>query len=742
MKCPKCNAEVRDGSKFCTSCGTKMEAANLCAKCGAPLKPGVKFCTSCGTRVAPAEVKAKPESEAPVQQGDIETVKGRICWNVQPGQVARVINEKEFDSYKGVQGVIIPEGTTAYIRANGHTIAAISGGSYDFVKSSGVSRTTTSHVAEEVGENVRSGWNFILNLFKKSKDKKTPDSEPGSKELYEEQQKLIINNAKNGAAFSVIILLDKLFPLLIGAKQKDIDSYKEFVPMTVKTKFVDVKLGINGYFKIVDPDMFITHYLTDKQILNSASIVDEISDSVRSAVQEVLYDVELTANHIPQSVHAQLKERINDVAVETFFGISMVRIVEISTANEDLDRFRALSAEMYLSEQELDYLKRTNDFKNRMADVVNAQRLHEARDEFELQRALDLLNNDKLLHEDELEKFKHLLHNERLVREAKSDAERDAALREIAKTKLVEEDELKAIEDQVKTNTYKRGALLQMMQLKDSIEFERVRLEGEHEKAISIVKKDLEVQGLKDEYADTRFYKDLEKQRAKTDFELDVEQRKRDMAFDDDKRRREMEREDDELQFKQFLAMQSAEEQARENQRRHEAEMERERLQREENKERIRAESARELSDEKVWAMYGSEAAAVAYAENKYNAEAQQQARADLEAQRREYEARMDRDRAARDAEHMATQDRLFQMMDKVLASNGNAQQQKLEDRERELREKEERIRRQEERMDTAYDRALDYTTRNNTASAKCPECGASLAPGLKFCGECGAVIN
>lgn len=90
-----------------------------------PLKPGAKFCIKCGQRVTLAEKTSAPSQET---TSDINSVKGRIYWNIQPGQVARIINETEFDSYNNIQGIIIPEGTTAYIRANGRTIASISGG--------------------------------------------------------------------------------------------------------------------------------------------------------------------------------------------------------------------------------------------------------------------------------------------------------------------------------------------------------------------------------------------------------------------------------------------------------------------------------------------------------------------------------------------------------------------------------------------------------------------------------------
>jgi len=85
-----------------------------------------------------------------------------------------------------------------------------------------------------------------------------------------------------------------------------------------------------------------------------------------------------------------------------------------------------------------------------------------------------------------------------------------------------------------------------------------------------------------------------------------------------------------------------------------------------------------------------------------------------------------------------------------------------MEEKERQLRERDERIRRQEGRMDTAYDRALDYTTRTTASSRQpqyevhiqpvsqpdsvkmvvCPECGNSLEEGAAFCENCGSSVK
>jgi membrane protease subunit (stomatin/prohibitin family) len=52
--CPKCQAAVAPGAKFCGSCGSPMPSAAACPKCNAAVAPGVKFCTSCGASLAAA----------------------------------------------------------------------------------------------------------------------------------------------------------------------------------------------------------------------------------------------------------------------------------------------------------------------------------------------------------------------------------------------------------------------------------------------------------------------------------------------------------------------------------------------------------------------------------------------------------------------------------------------------------------------------------------------------------------
>lgn len=52
--CPHCGASLKPDSRFCSSCGGKIETepqVNICPNCGAAGKPDAIFCNSCGTRV-------------------------------------------------------------------------------------------------------------------------------------------------------------------------------------------------------------------------------------------------------------------------------------------------------------------------------------------------------------------------------------------------------------------------------------------------------------------------------------------------------------------------------------------------------------------------------------------------------------------------------------------------------------------------------------------------------------------
>ncbi len=77
--CPKCNAQVPAGTKFCPSCGNLMApppgaaAGAPCPKCGQPVPAGVKFCPNCGASTAPPAPQTCPKC------GKSVTTTGKFC---------------------------------------------------------------------------------------------------------------------------------------------------------------------------------------------------------------------------------------------------------------------------------------------------------------------------------------------------------------------------------------------------------------------------------------------------------------------------------------------------------------------------------------------------------------------------------------------------------------------------------------------------------------------------------------
>lgn len=427
MNCPKCNAVIADGHRFCTECGYKVVEES------AP--------------VVQQEPVAEPEPEVEENViSDMNDVDNHIMWNVQPGQVAKLISEKEFSQYSDAAGLIINDGARVLIRTNADDLTMLSSGIYKFPK--------TDQTAAQDSKG------FVRNVFRAAGKDKTEEA------------------AFSFETCSLLLVRDGDFPVLFGGQ---LSSPDKFVPMTVPAQNLDVQVGVSAMLRISSMQMFAARYMLDRTSMTTEELVKLIQPKVEKVLREVLADVCVNENGLTDVIKAEISGRLKGMTAE-LAGVGVSSVEEIRIGSEELDRFRALNSELYLTSRELEYLDRTNEFKNRLTAVQNAQQITEARSELALLRSLQEVNKDKLLAEDELEKFYTVLSREKRIREAQNEAQIAEALADIEKTGLIRNEDLNALKDEIRMNEHRRGHSFRMMQKKDELEL--ASLTREYEKRV------------------------------------------------------------------------------------------------------------------------------------------------------------------------------------------------------------------------------------------------------------------
>lgn len=418
--CPNCNSQVADDHVFCMECGTRIE-----------MEP------------APVQEEAKTEEPQAEPVEHMTDVENHIMWNIQPGQVARLITEKEFLQYSDAAGLIINNGARVLIRQNADELVMLSNGIYSFKE--------PLPVTAPVEEKKRGFFNNIIGSVNASAKKDKLDF------------------------CSILLVRDGDFPVIFGGADSTGDN---FVPMTIPARNLNVEVGLSAMVRIASMQVFAAKHMIDRTHMNVGELVALVAPKVEKVLREVLADVYVSESGVPEAVKTEIQDRLKALTPE-LGGIAISSVEEVRFGHEALERFRALNSELYLTERELEYLERTNEFKNRLSATQNAQQVNEARNELDLYKKLQAINQDKILAEDELEKFYMVLSRERRIREAQNEDQIAAAMADIERTGLVRTEDLNRLKDDIRTSEHKRGHAFRMMQKKDEIEL--ISLQREYE---------------------------------------------------------------------------------------------------------------------------------------------------------------------------------------------------------------------------------------------------------------------
>ena len=557
--CPSCGAPLNPGQKFCTKCGAKMSPASqqpvqksaqgdkgfwdnithpmtflrqgsegvdrqvrreqearlqqqaqaLGMEVNKPPRNGQAAQQQSSANNAQTSAGNQQPSQQPQSRRltvdntsveGINLVSGRAIWDIQKGQIARLITEVEFANAEGLKGVIVQEGCTAMVFIDGQFITMMQAGVYTFPAKTEAERRleqrqremdaeqnelekkrraleeeqrkkdeeyANSFAARGVVGSVGAFFRGVGNFLFGKKKEETPEQHRQRVERTQQRVRAI----PSPKICRVYIVSNRLINLIFGS-QETVDGIVDFAPMTIPTKFVDVNVAVSMQLEISNMQEFVKNYLADRKSVSILDFQQMLMPGVKATLQQMLRNFDYQQEGLPEPIVNNLKGKLQMTCDERLQGIRVVRVMDITDSSADFERFRAVERELYASEKELGFLQRTNEFRNRLEQEQNRRVIDEAVNAEQLRQALQQVNKDKLLSEDEMEQFVMLLNSQKRIREANMKKDEALAMEEIRealvdmkKSGLVKDDELAALQNELEQNTINRENVTQIMRI-------------------------------------------------------------------------------------------------------------------------------------------------------------------------------------------------------------------------------------------------------------------------------------
>lgn len=535
-----------------------------CPICGYPVLPKFTKCPHCGESL----VKEDNNTNLP-DANDFSIVKGRAIWNVQKGEIAHLIKETELINTDGLKGVIVQEGCTAIVFMNGIITSIMQAGIYSFptkeptpairpvVPSEPKAGDRTNDFTGFANGESAIGRGIRNFLFGKKKDEK-----PEQHEKRVEHTKEKINKLPDLKTCRIYIVSNRLFNLFFDLQVDEEGNY-DFAPFVIATKTVDAKIALSLQMQVTNMNEFVGNYLTDQQSVSTILFQQQLRTCIKSTLTQLLRNLDYQQDGLPEPIINNLKNRIKSACNEQLYGIEVTKVLDITDESEDFNRFRSAEHDLFVNEKELDYLTRSNEFRNRIEQEKNKQEANQAANAESLRQTLQSINKDKLLSEDEMEQFVMMMDSQKRLREAKTKQEEYEALSDMKKSRLVKEEDIAALENVLAQNKVSRDSIVDLMRVqaeqdlalnKQIAEFKLSDNKKDHDIANELkdalhkgklASTQLDTKRIIDAYQDERRKKEddytFAQQQRKDDYQFQQEQKLEDSSFNRQKRQNDWE---------------------------------------------------------------------------------------------------------------------------------------------------------------------------------------------------------
>ena len=535
-----------------------------CPKCGYPVLPKFTKCPHCG------ESLIKEDNNTNLHDAnDFSIVNGRAIWNVQKGEIAHLIKETELINTDGLKGVIVQEGCTAIVFMNGTITSIMQADVYTFSENEtspsakpgdvNIDKTEKQTALSKgfLSEASALGRGISKFIFGKKKEEKT---EQHVKRVERTKEK--INKLPDLKTCRIYIVSNRLFNLFFDLQVDEEGNY-DFAPFVIATKTVDAKIAVSLQMQVTNMNEFVGNYLTDQQSVSTVLFQQQLRTCIKSTLTQLLRNLDYQQDGLPEPIINNLKNRIKSACNEQLYGIEVTKVLDITDESEDFNRFRSAERDLFVNEKELDYLTRTNEFRNRIEQEKNKQEANQAANAESLRQTLQSINKDKLLSEDEMEQFVMMMDSQKRLREAKTKQEEYEALSDMKKSRLVKEEDIAALENVLAQNKVSRDSIVDLMRAqaeqdlalnKQIAEFKLSDNKKDHDIANELkdalhkgklASTQLDTKRIIDAYQDERRKKEddytFAQQQRKDDYQFQQEQKLEDSSFNRQKRQNDWE---------------------------------------------------------------------------------------------------------------------------------------------------------------------------------------------------------